>query len=450
VLGLVGLTLFILAGEVEGLAYAIAAAAIVVALVVRPSVARGRARWVDVALVVYVVLLALQLVPISAAVRLALSPALRPVDLRLRLDAPADPTADSPHPLTVNTDGTSQALAIAIAAVLTFWCARALFARNGIRVSARAIALLGLAVAAFGIAQHATAPHSLYWLQTFRYTEPFGPYLNRSDFAMWMVMSLALTAGYLLARVHSRQRRGDRLFTAEAFDNTTLLLAVAMGLMTAALMVALSRSGLIGVAAATLIFWVLAETHVHRERRAWLLGGIGAIAVVALFYANASAVATRIGDTLEHGIGARLDIWRATMPMIKDFWLTGVGAGAYERAMIVYQPAPHETYFNHAHNEYLQLLSEGGLLLAIPSVLVIVAAVRCIRSRLIDDRTPLYWVRVGAVSGMAGAAVQSLWETGLRRPANTLLFAALAAFAMHSVSQPRRAGDDTAGPSQQQ
>ena len=428
------------------MAYAIAVAAIVLALVVGPSVARGRARWLDVALVAYVLLLALQLMPMTPPIRLALSPAVRGVDVRLRLDAPRAAGADTSQPLSVDANGTTEALALAAASVLTFWCARTLFRRNGIRMGARAIALLSLVLAAFGIAQHATAPHSLYWSRTFKFTEPFGPYLNRSDFAMWMVMALPLTAGYLLARMHSRQRRGANLFAAEAFDDTALLLAVAIGLMVASLMVALSRSGLVGAAAATLTLWALAEQHLHRERRAWLLGGIGVVALAALFFANASAVATRIGDTIDRGMGGRLEIWRATMPMIKDFWRTGVGAGAYERAMIVYQPTPHETYFNHAHNEYLQLLAEGGLLLAIPAVLAAVAAVRCIRSRLADDRSALYWVRIGAVSGMAGAAVQSLWETGLRRPANLLLFALLAAFAMHSASQPpRRAGDNAAG-----
>jgi O-antigen ligase len=425
--------------------YAIATAAIVLTLLVGPSVMRGRAQWLDVALVVYVVLLAVQLVPLSPPVRLTLSPAVRAIDVRLRLDAPVSAGADTPQPLSVDASGTAETLALAVAAILTFWCARTLFKRNGIRMGARAVALFGLLAAAFGIAQHVTAPHSLYWLRTFRYTEPFGPYLNRSDFAMWMVMALPLTAGYLLARMHSHQGRGGNLFAAEAFDDTALLLAVAMGLMTAALMVALSRSGLVGAAAATLTLWALAEKRLHRERRAWLLGGIGAVALAALFYANTSSVATRIGDTIERGMGGRLDIWRATMPMIKDFWLTGVGAGAYERAMIVYQPAPHETYFNHAHNEYLQLLAEGGLLLAIPAVLVVIAAVRSIRSRLADDATPLYWLRIGAVSGMSGALVQSLWETGLRRPANLLLFAVLAAFAAHSAPQPaRRTSDDSA------
>ena len=415
-----------------------------IAVVVRPSVARNDVRWLDAGLVAFIALLALQLVPLPAPLRLAVSPAVRGVDLQLRLDAPANALDDAPQPLTVNSGATMQSLSLAVAVVLLFWCARSLFARGGIRAGARTVAGLGLAVAAFGIAQHATAPHSLYWLRTFRYTEPFGPYMNRSDFAMWMVMSLPLAGGYLLARMQSRQRRGGAGFSSDAFDNTALFLTLAMGLMVAALMVGLSRSGIIGVATAGVTLWALSEDRLHRHGRAKLLAGIGAVVVVGLFYANASAVATRIADTMNQGMGGRLMIWRTTLPMIRDFWLTGVGGGAYERAMIVYQPAPHETYFNHAHNEYLQLLSEGGLLLSIPALVVIVAGVRVAGRRLATDRTPTYWVRVGAISGLTGAAVQSLWETGLRRPANTLLFAVLAAFVLHSTAQPaRRSGDDS-------
>jgi putative inorganic carbon (hco3(-)) transporter len=263
---------------------------------------------------------------------------------------------------------------------------------------------------------------------------------------MWMVMALPLTAGYLLARMQSRGDQTGVRFSADAFDDIALFLTVAMGLMVAALMVGLSRSGIIGVVAAATTLWSLSEARLHRRGRARLLAGIGAVALVGLFYANASAVATRIVDTVNHGMGGRLEIWRTTIPMIRDFWLTGVGAGGYERAMIAYQPAPHETYFNHAHNEYLQMLAEGGLIVAIPAAIAAAAGIAAIRRRLEADRTVTYWVRVGAVSGMVGAAVQSLWETGLRRPANTLLFAVLAAFALQLSSQPsRRAGDDSTG-----
>jgi O-antigen ligase len=335
----------------------------------------------------------------------------------------------------VNADGTAASLALAISVVLTFWCARALFSRGGIRVGARTIAGLGLALAVFGIAQHATAPHAFYWAYLFKNTQPFGPYLNRSDFAMWLVMALPLTAGYLLARLHSRQRQGGDLFSAEAFDDTAMFLTVALGLMAAALTVALSRSGLVGALAAALALWSLSDSRMHRHGRAWLLGGIAAIAIVALAFANTSAVIMRIQDTFDRRSAGRVAIWQATLPIIKAFWLTGAGAGAYERAMMVYQPAPHETYFNHAHNEYLQFLAEGGLWLAIPGAIALGAGVVRIRQRLALDRTAIYWVRAGAVGGLIGAAVQSLWETGLRRPANTLLFAMLAAIAMHVMPE---------------
>ena len=40
-------------------------------------------------------------------------------------------------------------------------------------------------------------------------------------------------------------------------------------------------------------------------------------------------------------------------------------------------------------------------------------------------------MRAGAVSGLIAVAVQSIWETGLRVPANGMLFAVLAAIALH-------------------
>jgi hypothetical protein len=50
-------------------------------------------------------------------------------------------------------------------------------------------------------------------------------------------------------------------------------------------------------------------------------------------------------------------------------------------------------------------------------------------SQVARDRSPMFWIRVGALAGMIGVAVQSIWETGLRMPANALLFAVLCAVA---------------------
>ena len=47
----------------------------------------------------------------------------------------------------------------------------------------------------------------------------------------------------------------------------------------------------------------------------------------------------------------------------------------------------------------------------------------------------MYWIRAGALSGLAGAAAQSVWETGLVTPANAALASILAAIVIH---EPRR------------
>jgi hypothetical protein len=131
-------------------------------------------------------------------------------------------------------------------------------------------------------------------------------------------------------------------------------------------------------------------------------------------------------------------IWRETLPIIGDFAIAGVGAGAYGRAMLTYQQStivvPHfgsVWYFNHAHNHYLQLAAEGGLLLLLPFSVVVVSLVRVIRRRLREDHGELRAVRIAAVAGLGGIAVQSLWEVPLTMPAAALLAATLAALATY-------------------
>jgi O-antigen ligase len=428
------------------LAWPIAAAAIGLTIAVRPAICRRDTRWLDLALIAYICCLAVQRAPLPPNLRLWFSPALRAVDLRLRVDAPLIANADTPHALSINPEGTTLSLLVATSVVLTFWCARTIFARGGVRFGARAVALMGLALGAAGIVQHTTAPHWFYGATLPRQATPFGPYLNHSDFATWLVMGLLLTVGYLIARVSSQPSGGlSRLAESiDSFDNRALWLTMAAAAMAAALVVGLSRSGLVAAAAGFVTLWTLSSSRLERHGRSWLLGGFGIVAVAALLFANTTALAGRIEQTIA-GAGGRTAIWRATWPMTKDFWLTGIGAGAYERAMVVYQPAPHQTFFNHAHNDYLQTLTEGGVLLTVPAIVALAAGFVGIRRRLRSDRSPMYWIRAGAASGLVAVAVQSIWETGLRVPANTLLFAALAAIALHSPAEPaRRAADDAA------
>jgi O-antigen ligase len=168
-----------------------------------------------------------------------------------------------------------------------------------------------------------------------------------------------------------------------------------------------------------------------------MIVGLVAMVVVASAYANLGMLAARMRETTEQGEWGRPAIWRDTWRMASDFPLTGVGAGAFEHAMLVYQSGSRLFFFNHAHNEYLQLVAEGGLLLAVPAGLALLAGAVSMLKAVSADKSPMFWVRAGATAGVLAIAVQSMWDTGLRTPANGVLFAVIAAIALHEPRQRR-------------
>jgi hypothetical protein len=392
-------------------------------------------RGVDVAIAACLLVAVVQLLPLPASVRIRVSPAIVRLDRAIRLDAPIDPALGPPAPLAVDREGAVEWLVVAATIALYFWCARRVFERESVRDAIRTMGVVGGVVAGIALLQHISAPHSLYWVLrpvSPNAEYPFGPFVNRNDMAAWMVMGIPLAMGYMLARLDLRRREG-RLNVESAFDDTGVWLSGAICLMAAALVATLSRSGLTaGVAGAAAIVF-LSRGRMERRGRAWLLAGLSLVALVGAAYANLGALMIRVGETIGSGVGGRREIWATTLAMIHDFPVAGVGVGSYQRAMTVYQRA-HDFSFNHAHNEYLQIAAEGGVLLSVPVAVLILTACSAIAGALRRDRTPTFWMRAGAASALIAIAVQNLWETGLRMPANAALCALSFAIAIHRPS----------------
>jgi O-antigen ligase len=201
--------------------------------------------------------------------------------------------------------------------------------------------------------------------------------------------------------------------------------------MTLALVTSASRSGLMAFGVALGCGGLIARTRLSRQ--GWIVALV-AVALLALFviaYADMTPLIWRIEETLLVGTGGRPEIWQETLRIFRDFWATGTGLGAYQTAMAVYQQGDRVVFFNQAHNQYLQLLAEGGLLLMIPAAAIVVAFVRLFVIRLARDTSSSAPIRLGAGVALVAVAVQGIWETPLRMPANGILFAVAAAIAVH-------------------
>src|SRR5262249_21318229 len=141
-------------------------------------------------------------------------------------------------------------------------------------------------------------------------------------------------------------------------------------------------------------------------------------------------LADRFEDPRTTATWDRPAIWRETLPIARDFAAAGAGVGAFRTAMLIYQRADRQFFFNQAHNQYLQFAAEGGVLLMLPLAVAPAAYAAAAARRLASDRSPLFWIRAGALAAVVGALVQNVWETGLRLPANGLLFATLCGLAI--------------------
>ena len=417
----------------------IIAAAALLAVVARPRpAAASETGLLDTALVAGLLLAAVPLVPLPPSARSLLSPQADAVRSALSLLPDA-----GWRPLSLAPGATAYALGLIAAAVIVFWSARQTCGRGATRSLAFAIAAIGLVAALVALLSRSGDPRLIYgrWLPQDEEARPFGPFVNRNHFATWILMAFPLAAGHVAARIAAhrpRTRVGSEVAAwLRALGSTDLWAAVAGAVMTLSLIAAASRSGLIALGAALACgVWIARRRF---GRLAWLCGlaGLGLLGVVIMAYANFEPVLLRIEETIDSGAGARPAIWRESARIARDFWLVGTGLGGFQTAMLVYQQMDRAWFINQAHNQYLQWLAEGGLLLAVPALVALVAFVRLFLARLARDTSALVWLRVGGAMALVGAAVQGIWETGLRMPANGLLFAMAAAIAVH---RPEDAG----------
>jgi len=341
----------------------------------------------------------------------------------------------------VNRTATMFALLAVIVLLILFWSARTAFRRGGVRTTIRGIAIIGTVLAPLGIVQHSIAPHRFYGLWTSHIPNAlvYTPFMNRNDFASWLIMAIPLTAGYAIAHIQSRRRAGAPFDPESAFDNMTMMLGLALIVMIAGVIAAMSRSAIIGSSAALAVFVLLSR---GRMSRTWIAGmlvtTVAVVIVAAVYAANISALTTRFSGAVSEGLTGRVAIWKQTWPMVRDFWPVGSGVGTYQQVMVLYQTTSRLFYISHADNEYLQVLAEGGALLAVPAAVALIALAATITRRLRGDRTNVFWIRAGAACGLVAVAVQNFFEMTLRVPANGVLLAIAAAIAAHGAHSDTR------------
>ena len=180
---------------------------------------------------------------------------------------------------------------------------------------------------------------------------------------------------------------------------------LAVLIMGASLLMTKSRSGVGCLLAALIMVSVAAGRRFGSIKAA----GTALVSLVVLFvvvFALAGGdFAARITNRMD-AMELRKDIWADSAAVIRAFPLTGTGLNTFGTAMLAYQTSEYDQHFQEAHNDYLQVLVEGGVLVALPALAALVLIVRGIRRRFAEDHDDpvTWWVRAGAAIGLAAIA----------------------------------------------
>ena len=395
-------------------------------------------RLLDRALIAVTAAIAVQLVPLPTAIVNIISPHRATLRQALHV-SPLGAAAPAWQPLSIDPEATLIALGTFGLGVLSYWGARATFEAGGnTRAFCRALTFIAVFAAVLALIQRAASPRSMLFLfePEARSGSPYGAFVNRNHFAAWLLLACGPVTGYLIARLRTHPLRGHfRASIAQLMSSGIIFTAQAVMLIVGALVATMSRSAVAGLGAAAVVGWWLGRPRLRIERTGLpaTLGVIGAALLTFVLFVDTDGWAER----LEQSFAAdrqlsRLSIWRESLPMVRDFWATGIGAGTYAEAMTHYQQSRvwvgsmrRWAHFNTAHSHYLQVVVEGGVLLLVPVAWafygLISLGIRAVRA----DKGEMFWVRVGAAASLAGLAVQSIWEVALRMPANAVLAGAL-------------------------
>lgn len=298
----------------------------------------------------------------------------------------------------------------------------------------------GFALSFFGIVQSLTWNGKIYWTQGGEYQTAFASFVNRNSYAAFAGTLVPVAVCMTLAalrRVDAGEREAMPRFLLTGFVAVTI---------TGGVFFSLSRGGILatGVSLALTLLLLLVYGG-RRGPEIVVMASIGVLCAGFLAWIGPEQVLERIG-TLSKGqsvpsFSHRVRAWERAIPMWEDFETFGTGLGTFRYAFLKYAP-PGGEWWTTAHNEYLELLCETGIiggaifLAGTAGYLFLV-----LRPRRVG-RGPGLYLYIGLLTGIAGMLLHSAVSANLQTPANGLLLALLGAALLRLVlieEQERRA-----------
>jgi O-antigen ligase len=372
-----------------------------------------RDRIVDSAALLFPAYVAFQLVPLPVGLLRIVSPTRSEIVDALRGVMVAPQVA----PLSIAPPSTWMNLARVAGYALIFLVVRQLTRRAATRAWMSAIPLLviGTLEAAWAF----TAPQGTANTLS-------GTYYNKNHLAglLELILPFAATCGFI---VLDRGKERDSLTTLAAFEAVTLFGAATA--MFVAILFSTSKLGLFSTLGSLAVMGIVAVRWRSSGWRMWtIFAGLAVLGLMAVVFLTPAEFVEQFGalvsDSTREG---RLPISKDTLHLIAAYPLFGSGLGTFYPGLLRYQTSGLNVVWINAHNDYLQLLAELGVVgFLIPAALMGTLFLRAARTARSARNRETRLLGLACVGALAAILIHSVGDYNTYVLANAMVLAWIA------------------------
>lgn len=337
------------------------------------------------------------------------------------------------RPISVFPLATAESLTFAFGiGLLTLLGAPALADRRVRSLTTITMVAGGAALSVFAVLARALLGPRLYGTIAVPTIAPFGPFVSKNHFAGYVEVTVLIGAGLAIGFADAHRSSSTPLgWVRSRRAGTFLALCGAVLASGMAILLSLSRGGMVSLAAGSGALLLIRWFVTPGRRRGGRAVGLAVLSVVAfaLIVVSVSQETQDRMRTLGNAAGDtsgsfRLRTWRDCLRAASASPLVGQGLGAFEDAFPRYKTEWGAFRTEHAENDYVEMLVEGGL---VGTVLVLFAAFQVCRSAIRGLRTSPDPMRrglgIGGLAAVIALLVHSAFDFNIHIPSNALAFA---------------------------
>ncbi len=242
--------------------------------------------------------------------------------------------------------------------------------KTTLQTTAIVIVLFGGLLAFSSILQfYMTEDMALWFRHTPRNSIVVGPYANHNHYAGLMEMIFPVVLGIFLfyrPRIGSSSLlKGIAEMMSQEKANIHILIGTAALLIVVSIFVSLSRGAMISTCLSLVLFTFFLLNRKINKGNTILILSVIMVSALCIGWFGWDQIFERFAR-LKNAQGviyeSRLDFWKDTGNIISHFTLTGSGMGTFSHVYPIFRTVTSNWFLTHAHNDYLELLAEGGII----------------------------------------------------------------------------------------